>query len=404
MAKRSAVDVAQGAWVVLIEAATSFSRNNNLRSASSMAFTTMLALIPALFLLTSLLGTAIGSSENALLKTRALAEQLIPRFSEVVIKEVGQIANFGTTLSLANLLLLLWSITPLVSSIRSAIETIFKVPATHSFVARKALDIIIVVTLVTAFSVVAAAGVVLNVFVRIGKATLVSSLAATAASVAAIVIVVFLVLLMYLVFMPRVRWPHLLAGSATTAALWLVMRPAFSLFLTYNPGFGLAFGSFKSLFIVIIWIYYSQAVFLFGAEVTAAMSRRDSIMIRRLMEGKRMVPAGGRSRFVTSLEKGRTIFAEGDSGSEMYFVLKGSVSIRKDDREIAVIPAGKHFGEMSFLLAEPRAAAAVAGEDCELIVIDSRNIELLMREFPGYIRDMLTEMARRLKETNALLQ
>jgi membrane protein len=387
--------------VVLIEAATSFSRNNNLRSASSMAFNTMLALIPALFLLTSLLGTAIGSSESALLKTRALAEQFIPRFSEVVIREVGQIAAFGTTLSLVNLLLLLWSITPLVGSIRTAIETIFKTPVAHSFVARKVLDIIIVLTLVTAFSVIAALGVVLNVFVQIGKVTLVSSLAA---SVAAVVVVVFLVLLIYLVFMPRVRWPHLLAGSVTTAALWLVMRPAFSLFLTFNPGFGLAFGSFKSLFIVIIWIYYSQAVFLFGAEVTSAMSRKDSIMIRRLMEGKRMVPAGGRSRFVSSLEPGRTIFEEGDSGSEMYFVLKGSVSIRKEGREIAVIPAGKHFGEMSFLLAEPRTAAAVAGEDCELIVIDSRNIELLMREFPGYIRDMLTEMARRLKETNALVQ
>ena len=49
------------------------------------------------------------------------------------------------------------------------------------------------------------------------------------------------------------------------------MTPAFHLFITYNPGYGFAFGSFKSLFVVIIWIDYSLVVFLFGAEITASL-------------------------------------------------------------------------------------------------------------------------------------
>jgi membrane protein len=398
MAKRSAVDGAKSLWVIVAEAAASFSRNNNLRSASSMAFNTMLALVPALFLLTSGLAAAIGSSESALARTRELVGQVIPRFSEVVIAEVGRLAAFGTTLSLLNLVVLLWSITPLVASMRGAFATIFKAPAAHSFVARKVLDVLIVLFLVTALSGIAALGVVLHVFAQIGKVSVLSRLVASAA---AIVFVVLLVLVPYAVFIPKVRARHLLAGAVTTASLWFLLRPAFSLFLTYNPGFGLAFGSFKSLFIVIIWIYYSQAVFLFGAEITAALSRKDSILIRRLMEGRRIIPAVGRSQFVTSFEQGSSIFLDGEAGREMYFVLRGSVSIRREGREIAVIPAGKHFGEMSFLLGRPRTAAAVAREDCELVVIDNRNIEVLMREFPGYIRDMLTEMARRLAETNA---
>jgi membrane protein len=65
------------------------------------------------------------------------------------------------------------------------------------------------------------------------------------------------------------RTRQLIIGSLVTSLLWFAMRPAFHLFLTYNPGYGFAFGSFKSLFVVIIWIYYFLVVFLFGAEIAA---------------------------------------------------------------------------------------------------------------------------------------
>ena len=53
-----------------------------------------------------------------------------------------------------------------------------------------------------------------------------------------------------------------------TTLFWFAMRPAFHLFLLYNPGYGFAFGSFKSLFVVIIWIHFSFIVLLAGAEIT----------------------------------------------------------------------------------------------------------------------------------------
>jgi len=58
-----------------------------------------------------------------------------------------------------------------------------------------------------------------------------------------------------------------------TSLLWFALRPAFYFFLTYNPGYGFAFGSFKSLFVVLMWIYLSLALFLFGAEIVASIGR-----------------------------------------------------------------------------------------------------------------------------------
>jgi len=400
MARRSAIDGAKNLWVIVSEAVSSFSRNDNLTLASSLAFNTALALIPALFLLTSLLGAVIGSSQTALLKTERMLEQVIPRFSEVILAEVGKLSEHGRTLSLVNFLVLVWSITPLVSSMRKAFGTIFKPRSERSYVVGKLLDIVIVVTLTVGIAAIAVMGVALQYFRRVGG---VAALPRLVESVAPLGLVILLILFLYRAFTPNVAVRHLLAGAVTAGLLWHAMRPAFNIFLVYNPGYGIAFGSFKSFFIIIIWIYYSQVVFLFGAEITSALNRREPILIKRLMAGKKIIPASGRSHLVFSCQKDHMVFREGDAGHEMYFVLKGSVGIRKGGREIAVIGPGRHFGEMSFLLAEPRTAAAVALEDSEFIVVDNHNIDELMREFPDYIRELLTEMARRLKATDELL-
>ena len=46
------------------------------------------------------------------------------------------------------------------------------------------------------------------------------------------------------------------------------------------------------------------------------------------------------------------------------------------------------------------ALPALAQEDCECLIIHEGNLDTLMREFPDLLRGMLTEMARRLRETS----
>jgi uncharacterized BrkB/YihY/UPF0761 family membrane protein len=54
-------DIAKKSWMIVAEAFSSFQRNDDLAAASAMAFSAMLAIIPALFLLTALLGMAMPS-------------------------------------------------------------------------------------------------------------------------------------------------------------------------------------------------------------------------------------------------------------------------------------------------------------------------------------------------------
>jgi signal-transduction protein with cAMP-binding, CBS, and nucleotidyltransferase domain len=170
----------------------------------------------------------------------------------------------------------------------------------------------------------------------------------------------------------------------------------------YNPGYGFAFGSFKSLFVVIIWIYCSLVVFLVGAEIAASLGRDDTIFDKKLkVEGKN-IPSQIISKYINSYEKGSIIFREGDQGMEMYSVLKGRVAIRKEDESIGVIAEGKCFGEMSFLLSLPRVVTATALDDVEVVAISNENINNLMNEYPAFVVEMLRDMAKRVREASIL--
>jgi membrane protein len=391
------VHLASHGWVVLQEAAGSFVQNADLRQASSLAFYSTLSLIPALLLLTFLLSLGIGSSQAATQKTAEFVSQVIPTFGEVVLKEVRHLASHPRAAGTLNLLVLTWSLTPLVSSLRQIISGMFKTRNPRTLLASKARDLAMGMLFITGLALVAGAGVFLHFLGSFSHALRLPFALNLALPFGLTVLLVWGV---YFAFTPRVSERHLLAGAVTTTLFWFLLRPAFTLFLTHDPGYGFAFGSFKSIFIVIIWIYYSLAVLLFGAEVVAALHRGDTLMIKRLMEGKRGLPVLGRNRLLLETPAGWEFFREGDSGLDMFYVLAGVVRIHRGGQELARIGQGKFFGEMTFLLGMDRSASATALEPCRCVVIHGENFETLLLEFPGIVRDMLVEMAFRLREQN----
>ncbi len=262
---------------VLGDALSSFRRNNDLSAASSLAFSATLALIPALFLLTALLGAAIGSSTQALRETEGVLKQLIPAYSQVVMREVGVIASHKGAIGTVNLLVLFLSITPLAADLRTSLGAIFWEKPGTSFLRGKLVDIVVSVVFLAGISAATAAGVMLSVAARF---LLLRPLWGRLEDAAFFLLVTGASVALYYVFSPRVRLRSLMQGALAASVLWFAMRPAFQRFLAYNPGYGFAFGSFKSLFVIIIWIYFSLVLFLFGAEVAAASIARNETSLR----------------------------------------------------------------------------------------------------------------------------
>jgi len=270
----SAIGLLRKIRIVLSEAFSSFRRNKGLTAASSLAFLSTLALIPTLLLLTFLLGALIGSSARALEEMQNILKQLVPAYSQVILNELSMIMRHKRAIGVINFFVLFWTVTRLVAGMRISLGTIFQKPTGRPFLLEKLFDVAISILFLAGFSVVAIAGVALPLVKRIVPLRLLP--VAALAEIAPFIMFTVVVFALYFTFSTRARFRHLVIGSLVTSLLWFALRPAFYFFLTYNPGYGFAFGSFKSLFVVLMWIYLSLSLFLFGAEIVASIGRGRS--------------------------------------------------------------------------------------------------------------------------------
>ena len=64
-----------------------------------------------------------------------------------------------------------------------------------------------------------------------------------------------------------IAWGDVWIGAVVTAALFVVGKFAIGLYLGH-AGIGSAYGAAGSLVVILVWVYYSAQILLFGAELT----------------------------------------------------------------------------------------------------------------------------------------
>jgi CRP/FNR family transcriptional regulator, cyclic AMP receptor protein len=113
---------------------------------------------------------------------------------------------------------------------------------------------------------------------------------------------------------------------------------------------------------------------------------------------------------------GQAVFREGETGSELYLILEGSVRVmgdveleprRRIQPGFCDLSAGALFGELALFDQEPRSATVVAVADTELVVIDGGQLLRFFDANPevGYtiLNKMLSVIVGRLRSTNKKL-
>jgi membrane protein len=89
------------------------------------------------------------------------------------------------------------------------------------------------------------------------------------------VLVLILLFAMIFRFVPdaRIAWRDVWLGATTTALLFTLGKMLIGLYLGH-AGVGSAYGAAGSLVVLLVWLYYSAQIFLFGAELTKAFAER----------------------------------------------------------------------------------------------------------------------------------
>ncbi len=105
-----------------------------------------------------------------------------------------------------------------------------------------------------------------------------------------------------------------------------------------------------------------------------------------------------------------SVFARGDAGNSMYIVKSGltRIFLPGDNAEtpnvvIKDARAGEYFGEISLFDDKPRSASVETVLDTELLELTREVFEEYLASSPRAAMSILSEMAERIRETNALL-
>ncbi|PYD06237.1 cyclic nucleotide-binding protein [Pseudomonas syringae pv. maculicola] len=115
---------------------------------------------------------------------------------------------------------------------------------------------------------------------------------------------------------------------------------------------------------------------------------------------------------ITDIEKGETIFAEGDAGTFMCIIHQGSVSVQKlagdgQQVEIAVLRRGRAFGEMAVLDGERRSASCIAATSCQLLNLGRDSLDKMLDDAPKIaakiIRALAISLSKRLRMVDGQL-
>jgi CRP/FNR family transcriptional regulator, cyclic AMP receptor protein len=120
------------------------------------------------------------------------------------------------------------------------------------------------------------------------------------------------------------------------------------------------------------------------------------------------------SRFmdVYRAELGVEVIREGEPGDFMMLLLEGRIEVMKRDRWnaprlIAVLDPGKTVGEMSMIDGEPRFAACIAAERCDLAVLSRENLARIILEQPvlgaKILMELVLMLSQRLRQTSQKL-
>lgn len=113
-----------------------------------------------------------------------------------------------------------------------------------------------------------------------------------------------------------------------------------------------------------------------------------------------------------TVKKGQLLFREGDAGSEMFIIRRGTMIISKSvtgnvEQVLAHMSIGDFFGEMSLFDHSPRSATLQSETDAVLLTLDRESVEHLVRVSPraaaAFFRSLVQVFIERLRDSGNLV-
>jgi membrane protein len=378
---------------------------------AALSFYALFALIPLIILIFFLISHMVYSSDYAIVKLAILTSNLLPEFSQRIMIEVYNNTQTKAAWGVVGFFILLWTITPLAANMRSSFYLISSRYDVPSFWNKKFRDILAVLGVLLVFFLYTAAGFVLESVIVFLSAHLPSTFTNLAGSILSLLLTTLLIAGFYQAFCPlTVQWRHLLLSALLTASVWLLMRPAFGLFLSINKNFGAVFGSMKAMFVSISWLYLNFAVFLIGFELMVTLRQKDVLLLKGLFDdipNQQHYLQALMDKYGKTYSTGDYVFRQGDTNHHYYMVVEGTLHLIQkqadaSEKIVRIVQSGDFFGDIALFSAQPVAASAiVVSAEAAVIEIYTECIENLLQEDPKIAVRLLRHLSNHAQISHA---
>lgn len=276
---------------VLVETFNQWQADKVGRVAGALAFFSMLSLAPLLLITVSVLGlvTDQHTVEGEVYET--LTDVVGQRSADLVqdmVQSINQTQTGGIA-ALVGVLTLLYGAINVFGQLQEALNTVWNVDIKPdqgilrtlkrrlwAVIMLPVTGVVVLASLVIDTALTAVAHFLGDQIPHLGYVHLLQVMSLTVF----VLIITFLFAVIYK-YLPDVdiEWEDVFAGAAVTALLFAIGQFLLSVYLT-RGSVSSAYGAAGTFMVVLLWVYYSAQIFLFGAELTQVFVRRRGKRIR----------------------------------------------------------------------------------------------------------------------------
>jgi membrane protein len=263
---------------LLRQSVTGFMDDDALSRGAAISFYAVTSIAPVLLIVIAIAGLAFGrmAAEDAIRVQLSglMGEQTAAMVQSVVASASGQFS--GTLATVVGVVMLIVTASGVFGEMQTALNVIWKADPQGSTLSR------LVLARVASMSLVAALGFLLMVSLVVSAAL--SAFGAYVNSVLpfgnvllaglngliSLVLISVLFAAIYKVLPDRqLQWRDVILGAVVTAILFTIGKTLIGWYIG-SSAVASSYGAAGALIVLLLWIYYSAQIFLFGAELTKA--------------------------------------------------------------------------------------------------------------------------------------
>ena len=251
--------------------------------AAELGFYFLFALFPTLFSASSILGLAARSADQfydkilsylALVIPTAALGAVLATFNETTAAATSGKLTFG-------LIAAVWSASVGLSAVQDALNAVYKVQDTRSYVKARIYAIGLTILLTTIVTLILSSMLGGDLVATIAAKNIHNRLMAIVAGIAmrlvawtvatALLALSFAVIYYWAPDLKTRRWRWLTPGSAIGILAWLLASLGLRVYLHFFNSYSITYGSLGAVIILLTWFYITGLMLLVGAEINSVI-------------------------------------------------------------------------------------------------------------------------------------